>query len=221
MIYYVEDELNIRELVIYTLRSAGYEARGFADSGTFFEAVRENMPELVLLDIMLPGEDGIQILKKLRAAENTRHLPIIMITAKSAEFDKVSGLDEGADDYITKPFGMVEFLARVRALLRRTKAHEEKTVFTKENLMLDMKKHSVTVDGEEVRLTVKEFDLLRYLFQNQGAVVSRNQLLTMIWGYHYEGETRTVDVHINTLRQKLGGAGQFIETIRGVGYRIL
>lgn len=221
MIYYVEDELNIRELVIYTLRSSGYEAKGFAESEAFFQAIEREACELILLDIMLPGEDGIEILRKIRSMEKTKHVPVIMVTAKSAEFDKVQGLDEGADDYITKPFGMVEFLARVRALLRRSKLHEAKTYYQKDNLVIDTKKHCVLVEGEEVKLTVKEFDLLTYLFENQGAVVSRNQLLTQIWGYHYEGETRTVDVHINTLRQKLGSAGQMIETLRGVGYRIL
>ncbi len=221
MIYYVEDELNIRELVVYTLRSSGYEAKGFAESGAFYEAIEQEAPELVLLDIMLPGEDGIEILRKIRSMEKTKHVPVIMVTAKSAEFDKVQGLDEGADDYITKPFGMIEFLARVRALLRRSKIHEQKSTYQKDGLVIDTKKHCVLVDDIEVKLTVKEFDLLKYLFENQGAVVSRNQLLTQIWGYNYEGETRTVDVHINTLRQKLGNAGQMIETLRGVGYRIL
>lgn len=221
MIYYVEDELNIRELVVYTLRSSGYEAKGFAESGAFYEAIEQETPELVLLDIMLPGEDGIEILRKIRSMDKTKHVPVIMVTAKSAEFDKVQGLDEGADDYITKPFGMVEFLARVRALLRRANIHEGKTLYQKDNLVIDTKKHCVLVDNVEVKLTVKEFDLLTYLFENQGAVVSRNQLLTQIWGYNYEGETRTVDVHINTLRQKLGNAGQMVETLRGVGYRIL
>lgn len=221
MIYYVEDELNIRELVVYTLRSAGYEAQGFDNSESFYQALEKNLPELILLDIMLPGEDGIQILKKIRSKDSTKRIPVIMITAKSAEFDKVQGLDEGADDYITKPFGMVEFLARVRALLRRTSSNEKKTIFQKDGLVLDTKKHAVTVNGAEVRLTVKEFDLLTYLFENRGAVVSRNQLLLQIWGYGYEGETRTIDVHMNTLRQKLGEAGQMIETLRGVGYRIL
>lgn len=220
MIYYVEDERNIRELVIYTLRSAGYEAKGFAESQTFYEAVNIELPELILLDIMLPGEDGMEILRKLRSVEKTKQVPIIMVSAKGEEFDKVQGLDEGADDYITKPFGMVEFLARIRAILRRATISQKKILYQKENLIVDVKKHSVHVDNAEVKLTVKEFELLHYLFEHQGEVVNRNQLLTELWGYNFQGETRTVDVHINTLRQKIGSAGHLIETLRGVGYRI-
>lgn len=220
MIYYVEDERNIRELVIYTLRSAGYEAKGFAESQTFYEAVNTELPELILLDIMLPGEDGTEILRKLRSMEKTKQVPIIMVSAKGEEFDKVQGLDEGADDYITKPFGMVEFLARIRAILRRSVISQKKTLYQKENLTVDVKRHCVHVDNVEVKLTVKEFELLHYLFEHQGSVVNRNQLLTELWGYNFQGETRTVDVHINTLRQKIGSAGHLIETLRGVGYRI-
>ncbi len=219
MIYYVEDDSNIRELVVYTLNQTGLETRGFSDSASFFAAVQEEKPVLALLDIMLPGEDGLSILKKLRASTATAELPVIMITAKSAEYDKVAGLDLGADDYIAKPFGMAELVARVKALLRRsgTKASAERLVC--EELAVDIKKHVVTVGGEEVALTFKEFSLLACLMENAGRAFTREQLLETVWGYDYEGGTRTVDVHVQTLRTKLGASGKRIETVRGVGYR--
>lgn len=221
MIYCVEDDNNIRDLIVYTLKTTGFEASGFADGRTFTEALAGQLPELVLLDIMLPGEDGIQILKKLKKSMATRDIPVIMVTAKGTEYDKVSGLDAGADDYITKPFGMMELVARVKAVLRRSGKQSEQTeILIVHDLRLDPEKHEVRARGESVNLTLKEFELLRYLMKNQGIVLTRDQILEKIWGYDFSGETRTVDVHVRTLRQKLGDAGQCIETVRGVGYRI-
>mgnify|MGYP000360338212 CR=1 FL=1 len=221
MIFCVEDEANIRELVVYTLETTGFEARGFEEGTSFFEALAEELPELILLDIMLPGEDGMEILKKLKTSGRTKDIPVIMVTAKGAEYDKVMGLDAGADDYVTKPFGMMELVSRVRALLRRTAATPEKVrKFYQIGLVsVDVEKHEVLVDGNPVTLTYKEFELLCYLMENEGIVLSRDRLLSKIWGYDFDGETRTVDVHIRTLRQKLGIGGSIIETIRGVGYK--
>ena len=218
MIYFVEDDSSIRELVIYTLCSTGYEARGFVSASELDEALQQNLPELILLDIMLPGEDGISILKRLRIQSRTRKLPIIMVTARGSEYDKVVGLDNGADDYITKPFGMMELLARIRAVLRRKSDATE--LLSAGCVCLSPERRTVLVDGEEVLLTYKEFELLRYLFSARGRVVTRDRLLEEIWGYDFDGETRTVDVHIRTLRQKLGKGGAVIETVRGVGYKI-
>lgn len=221
MIYCVEDERNIRELIVYTLESSGYHARGFERGADFFQALEEQQPDLVLLDIMLPGEDGMSILKKLKDSEVTKAIPVIMVTAKGAEYDKVLGLDGGADDYITKPFGMMEFIARVRAVLRRAGREEEgQSVLEAGKLQILVQQHQVVADGEKVTLTLKEFELLKYLMENQGIVLSRDRLLGHVWGYDFDGETRTVDVHIRTLRQKLKGCGELIETVRGVGYRI-
>lgn len=220
MIYFVEDDANIRELVIYTLKSTGFEAEGFEKAAPFWDSIKRQLPKLVLLDIMLPGEDGITILKKLRANSATKLLPIIMLSAKGAEYDKVIGLDNGADDYIAKPFGMMELISRVKALLRRTENNDEKELYTVGGLVVDVSKHLVTVNGEEITLTYKEFELLILLLKSGGNVLSRNQILESIWGYDFDGETRTVDVHIRTLRQKLGESEGVIETIRGVGYRI-
>ena len=219
MIYYVEDDANIRELVIYTLNQTGLAAKGFPDAAAFFAASAEEKPSLILLDIMLPGEDGLSILKKIRANAGTTSIPVMMITAKTAEFDKVSGLDLGADDYITKPFGMAELVARVKALLRRSgmKASAERLVHGE--LVVDIAKHTVTVGGQNVILTYKEFSLLACLMENAGRAYTREQLLETVWGYDYEGGTRTVDVHVQTLRTKLGSSGVYIETVRGVGYR--
>ena len=221
MIFCVEDEANIRELVVYTLETTGFEARGFEEGTSFFEALAEELPELILLDIMLPGEDGMEILKKLKTSGRTKDIPVIMVTAKGAEYDKVMGLDAGADDYVTKPFGMMELVSRVRVLLRRTAAAPEKVrKFYQIGLVsVDVEKHEVLVDGNPVTLTYKEFELLCYLMENEGIVLSRDRLLSQIWGYDFDGETRTVDVHIRTLRQKLGIGGSIIETIRGVGYK--
>lgn len=221
MIYLVEDDDSIRELVLYTLHTTGFEAEGFRNAADFWQALEKELPQLVLLDIMLPDEDGLHILKRLRAGAETADLPVMMLTAKSSEYDRVVGLDSGADDYMPKPFGMMELVSRVRALLRRaTKPAAEDKLFTAGSLAVDVKRRAVTVDGEPVILTYKEFELLCYLLENRGVVLSRDQILTKIWDYNYSGETRTVDVHIRTLRQKLGDAGALIETVRGVGYRL-
>lgn len=221
MIYCVEDEASIRELVVYTLQATGYEAQGFADGKAFSAALEQQLPDLVLLDIMLPGEDGLQILKKLRANPYTADLPVIMVTAKGTEFDKVIGLDSGADDYIAKPFGMMELVSRVKALLRRTRKEKE-PVHALEcgKLVLNHDTHRVLVDGQEVVLTYKEFELLEYLLENRGIVLTRDKILDRIWGFAAGVETRTLDVHIRSLRQKLGTSGNCIETVRGIGYRI-
>ena len=221
MIYHVEDDDSIRELVLYTLHTTGFEAEGFRNAADFWQALEKELPQLVLLDIMLPDEDGLHILKRLRAGAETADLPVMMLTAKSSEYDRVVGLDSGADDYMPKPFGMMELVSRVRALLRRAaKPAAEDKLFTAGSLAVDVKRRAVTVDGEPVILTYKEFELLCYLLENRGVVLSRDQILTKIWDYNYSGETRTVDVHIRTLRQKLGDAGALIETVRGVGYRL-
>ena len=221
MIYLVEDDDSIRELVLYTLHTTGFEAEGFRNAADFWQALEKELPQLVLLDIMLPDEDGLHILKRLRAGAETADLPVMMLTAKSSEYDRVVGLDSGADDYMPKPFGMMELVSRVRALLRRAaKPAAEDKLFTAGSLAVDVKRRAVTVDGEPVILTYKEFELLCYLLENRGVVLSRDQILTKIWDYNYSGETRTVDVHIRTLRQKLGAGGALIETVRGVGYRL-
>ena len=222
MIYLVEDDNSIRELVAYTFNTAGLEAEGFDRPSLFWEALEKRKPDLVLLDIMLPEEDGIQILQKLRQRKDTKKLPVIMLTAKGSEYDKVMGLESGADDYVSKPFGMMELLARVKALLRRTEdlrpAQESRYVIG--DLTVNRKRHEVFVKGEAVTLTKKEFDMLCYLLENKGMVLTRDQLLNKNWGYDFDGENRTVDVHIRTLRQKLGDCGTYIETIRGIGYKI-
>ena len=220
MIYCVEDERNIRELLVYTLGSSGYEAKGVANGKELKKALKEEMPDLILLDIMLPGEDGYAVLEYLKGRPDTQDIPVIMVTAKEAEYDKVRGLEGGADDFITKPFGMMEFLARVKAVLRRTKKQEQPKEYHYKGLTVDMKSRKVWENGRSVDLTLKEFELLRYLLENHGTVLSREKILEKIWGYDFDGETRTVDVHIRTLRQKLGEAGAMIETVRGVGYRI-
>lgn len=219
MIYCVEDDNGIRDLMIYTLAVSGYEAKGFPDSTGLWEALHTVRPELIMLDIMLPGEDGITILKKLRESSATADIPVIMATAKGTEYDKVIGLDLGADDYLAKPFGMMEMVSRVRAVLRRSAPHSS-GVLTVGPIALDVVRHRVTVGGNEVTLTLKEFELLRLFAENKGVVFTRDQLLAHIWGVDYIGETRTVDVHIGTLRTKLGDAGELIETVRGVGYRM-
>nr|WP_211577558.1 response regulator transcription factor [Mobiluncus curtisii] len=225
VIYFVEDDLNIRDLVVYTLGSTGFTARGFADYREFREAMTELLPEMILLDIMLPGVDGIQILRRIRANPETEGIPVIMVTAKGAEFDKVKSLDLGADDYITKPFGMMELVSRVRAVLRRVARPADSTVGNEEILTigsidLNLPRHTVAVAGREVKLTLKEYQLLEELMSQPGILFSRNRLLDSIWGYSFHGGTRTVDVHIRTLRKKLGPAAKHIETVRGVGYKI-
>lgn len=219
MIYLVEDDDNIRELVIYALNQTGLEATGFARPSAFYKAMAQETPRLLLLDIMLPEEDGLSILRKIRENPDTRKLPVMMLTAKSSEYDKVLGLDQGADDYMPKPFGMMELVARVKALLRRTEMVEEKE-YRVGSLVVSPGKHSVTVDGETVTLALKEYEILCMLLKNEDKVLTRDQLLNEIWGYSFDGENRTVDVHIRTLRQKLGAAGDYIETVRGVGYKI-
>ena len=218
MIYIVEDDSSIRELVAYTLNSQGMEARGFDRPSAFWAAMEEKVPALVLLDIMLPEEDGLAVLKKLRTTPRTAKLPVIMLTAKSTEYDKVVGLDGGADDYVAKPFGMMELLSRIRALLRRTET--ENGILRCGILEVDPGQHIVRVRGQEAALTQKEFEVLCLLLRNPGQVLSREQLIENVWGYAFTGESRTVDVHVRTLRQKLGEAGAYIETVRGYGYKI-
>ena len=220
MIYLVEDDDSIRELVVYTLQTTGLPAKGFGCAEEFWEAVKEELPSLVLLDIMLPGEDGLSVLKKLRQLRQTSRLPVMMLTAKGTEYDRVVGLDGGADDYLPKPFGMMELVARVRALLRRAAPERKEESLKAGPIVVDLNKRTVKVNGELVALTFKEFELLVYLMENEGIVMTRDQLLSKIWGYEFGGETRTVDVHIRTLRQKLGDASSCIETIRGVGYKM-
>ena len=220
MIFCVEDDGNIRELVVYTLESTGFQARGFEDGSSFLEALALETPELVLLDIMLPGEDGISILKKLKAQSTTADIPVIMATAKGTEYDKVIGLDLGADDYLAKPFGMMEMVSRVKAVLRRAYKDEKTDIVAVGKLTLNPQTHTVRADGEKVILTLKEFELLHKFMRHPGRVYSREQLLSDIWGADYVGETRTVDVHIGTLRTKLGECGEYIDTVRGVGYRL-
>ena len=220
-IYCVEDESNIRELLVYTLEATGFKAKGFADGKGLRAALKEQIPDMILLDLMLPGEDGHSILEKLKKDENTRDIPIIMVTAKDAEYDKVKGLEAGADDYITKPFGMMEFVARIKAVLRRTNRNSNTDKELKcGDLRILVGRHEVFWKDEKIELTRKEFELLVYLVENRGLVMSRNQILCQVWGYEFEGETRTVDVHVRSLRQKLGEAGNMVETVRGVGYRI-
>lgn len=220
MIYCVEDDDSIRELVVYTLESTGLKACGFPEGSSFMEALASETPELVLLDIMLPGEDGIELLKKLKNSNKTKDIPVIMVTAKGTEYDKVIGLDSGADDYVTKPFGMMELVSRIKAVLRRSGRSSREEEMENGGVRLNIKRHEVTVDGKPVALTLKEFELLERLMRNKNIVLTRDQLLGDIWGYDFDGETRTVDVHIRTLRQKLGDKGDLIETVRGVGYRI-
>ena len=220
MIYLVEDDDNIRELVIYTLRQSGLQAEGFERPSDFDRACATQMPRMVLLDIMLPEEDGLSILRRLRSDSVTKKLPVMMLTAKGSEYDKVLGLDSGADDYLPKPFGMMELLARVKALLRRAEGEDESVEYRLGTLFVCPERHQVSVNGEPVTLTKKEFDILQMLLENRGIVLSRDRLLNTIWGYDFDGENRTVDVHIRTLRSKLGEAGSHIETVRGVGYRI-
>ena len=220
MIYCVEDESSIRELMLYTLKMAGFAACGFAESGAFWAAMAAQKPELILLDIMLPGEDGITVLQKLRAAADSRDIPVIMATAKGTEYDKVSGLDLGADDYLCKPFGMMEMVSRIKAVLRRARPAEEPVALHCGDITLDPSRHSVTAAGQSVLLTLKEYDLLHLLMRSPGQVFTREALLSSAWGADFIGESRTVDVHIGTLRTKLGRCGGQIRTVRGVGYKL-
>ena len=219
MIYCVEDDSGIRNMMVYTLESAGLKAKGLEDGAALYAALKEEIPSLIILDIMLPDEDGISILKKLRVQSSTQRVPVIMATAKGSEYDKVIGLDSGADDYLVKPFGMMEMVSRVRAVMRRS-AQEEVPAIQLGQLYLNPSAHVVMVDGEPVELTYKEFEMLYMLMSNPGRVFTRQQFLTCIWDQDYDGETRTVDVHIRNLRQKLGPCGNYINTVRGVGYRM-
>ena len=218
MIIIVEDDENIREMESYALRNSGYDVCGVSGGKELNEKLSQMTPELILLDIMLPGEDGLSILKRLRSTEKTRRVPIILVTAKTTELDKVRGLDMGADDYISKPFGIMELVSRVKALLRRT-GHEDQVLLFG-GVRLDERSRRVSVSGRDVELTFKEFELLRYLLVNAGQVMGRDKILSDVWGFDYEGESRTVDMHIKTLRQKLGDAGTLIKTVRSVGYMI-
>ena len=220
MIYCVEDDNSIRELMLYTLRASGFEAEGFGEGEALFDALSRVQPELILLDIMLPGMDGIEILRQLRRNPATAGIPIIISSAKGTEYDKVLGLDLGADDYLAKPFGMMEMISRIRAVLRRTGPREQPKILQMGSLRIDPASHTVTVNGERVTLTLKEFDLLKLFLSSPGRVFTRDQLLEQVWGTDYAGETRTVDVHIGTLRTKLGSCGEYIRTVRGVGYRL-
>jgi len=220
MIYCVEDDSSIRELMLYTLRASGFSAAGFENGDTLFDALSRETPRLILLDIMLPGMDGIEILKKLRETPATAGIPVIMASARGTEYDKVLGLDLGADDYLAKPFGMMEMVSRIRAVLRRSTPAAQKRSLSLGRLSMDLSAHTVTADGAQVMLTLKEFALLRLFLSAPGQVFSREQLLEQVWGTDYIGESRTVDVHIATLRTKLGACGDSIRTVRGVGYRM-
>lgn len=220
MIFCVEDDDSSRELTVYALNAAGFEAEGFADARSFWARLRELRPELVILDIMLPDEDGITVLKKLRDGAGTADIPVVMATAKGAEYDKVVGLDMGADDYLTKPFGMLEMVSRVRAVLRRSGNGKNTALLRVGDIVMNQAEHSVRVRGDAVALTLKEYELLRLLMSNPGKVFTRDVLLSSVWSSDYEGETRTVDVHIGTLRTKLSDQGDRIRTVRGVGYRL-
>ena len=221
-IYIVEDDINIREIERYALKNSGYEVEEFEGSASFFKRLEKNIPSLILLDIMLPGEDGLDILTRIRADKATADVPVIMVTAKTSELDKVKGLDLGADDYITKPFGVMELISRVKALLRRTSRMNEDSQLIHEDILMDMDKHAVTVAGQLCELTFKEFELLKYLAKNEGRAVSREELINQIWGYDFIGESRTLDVHINSLRKKMGNEyAHWIQSVRQVGYRFV
>lgn len=220
LIYIVEDDKNIQEIESYALSSAGYDVRCFDDGAGFSAAMKSILPDLILLDIMLPGEDGLSILKRLRSSNDTRDLPVIMVTAKSTEIDTVKGLDQGADDYITKPFGVMELMSRVKALLRRVKKDEGEDVLRYKEIILDQERRLCMVDGESVELTFKEYELLKLFMNNTGIVLTRDSIMASVWGYDFTGESRTVDMHIKTLRRKLGASGSLIVTVRNVGYKL-
>ena len=219
MIYIVEDDRNIQEIELFVLKNSGYQATGFETAKEFYKALNEKLPELILLDIMLPDEDGLSILKRLRSRADTQKIPVILVTAKTSEIDKVKGLDGGADDYIAKPFGVMEMIARVKALLRRSGGMEE-SLLTCGNVTLEGEKRMVYVDGKSIELTYKEFELLKLLMKNHGIVISRDVIMERVWDSSFEGESRTIDVHVRTLRQKLGDGGALIKTIRNVGYMV-
>ena len=219
MIWCVDDDNTIRDIEVYTLTQTGFEAKGFADGISMLEALKTEKPELIVLDIMLPGKDGVEVLKEIRQSPETRKIPVIMATAKGTEMDKIQGLDTGADDYLVKPFGAMEMVSRIKAVLRRCES-DEKEVLTVGEITLSDKEHLVTVNGKKVALTFKEFEILKLFMQSPGIVFSRDKLLSEVWGVDYLGESRTVDMHIKTLRQKLGDVGSRIETVIGVGYKM-
>lgn len=220
MIWCVEDDSSIRDIEVYALTSTGFEAKGFEDGDSFWNALQEEKPDLVVLDVMLPGKDGVQLLKMMKSAEAFRDIPVIMATAKGTEYDKIQSLDLGADDYLVKPFGIMEMVSRVKAVLRRCKPNKESKSLRMEGLVLNPEEHTVTVDGERICLTYKEYELLHLFLSQPGIALTREQLLSSVWNTEYLGETRTVDMHIRTLRQKLGSYGHIIETVRNVGYRL-
>lgn len=220
VIYIVEDDKNISEIESYALKNSGYQVDSFENAKTFWSRCQERKPDLVLLDVMLPDSDGIEVLKKIRRNPDLKRVPVIMVTAKSSEIDKVKGLDNGADDYITKPFGIMELISRVKALLRRMNPDEEEKQLEFQNIVLDCEKRQVMLDGQLCELTYKEFELLKLFLQNAGIVMTRENIMEKVWGIDFEGESRTLDMHIKTLRQKLGDAGKHIKTVRNVGYRI-
>ncbi|MDR7869800.1 MAG: response regulator transcription factor [Tissierellaceae bacterium] len=219
-IYCVEDDESIRELIVYALNTSGFEGYGFDNAEDFYKELDNSSPDLILLDIMLPGDDGLTILDKLKKSHDTKDIPVIMLTAKTSEYDKVKGLDLGADDYITKPFGVMELISRIKAVLRRTSFVSNQEVLTLDSIEMDYDRRMVKIDNEAVKLTYKEFELLYYLLKNQNIVLTREMIMNEVWGFDFEGETRTVDVHIGTLRQKLGESGKLIQTIRNVGYKV-
>lgn len=219
MIYCVEDDGSIRDLEVYTLNNTGFEAKGFPDGASFWEAVKEERPELIILDIMLPGEDGCEILEKLKSTGATEDIPVIMATAKGMEIDKVQSLDKGADDYLVKPFGMMEMVSRVKAVLRRCKKQGREEILRAGGLKLDLIKRTAQIDGEDIILTFKEFELLKLFMSNSEIALTREHISDAVWGSDFIGESRTVDVHVRTLRQKIGEYGSCIETVRNVGYR--
>lgn len=220
MIWCVEDDAAIRDIEVYALQSTGFEARGFADGISFWEAVQKERPELVVLDVMLPGMDGVELLKKIRAHARLSDLPVIMATAKGAEYDKIQSLDLGADDYVVKPFGVMELVSRIKAVLRRYQGGQVQKLLKLDGLILNLDEHTVTVDGQRVQLTYKEYALLQLFLSHPGMAFTRDQLFDSVWGSNFAGETRTLDMHIRTLRQKLGAYGKYIETVRNVGYRL-
>lgn len=220
MIWCVEDDASIRDIELYTLRSVGFETRGFPDANEFFEALKNEKPSLILLDVMLPGMDGVEVLQKLKSAPDTCDIPVIMATAKGMEYDKIQSLDLGADDYLVKPFGMMEMVSRVKAVMRRCSHAESPHILKNGGIMLDTSAHTVSVDGEKIQLTYKEYEILKLFLSHPRTVFTREQLFSEVWGLNYVGETRTVDMHIRTLRQKLGKYSELIETVRNVGYRM-
>ena len=220
MIWCVDDDNTIRDIEVYTLTQTGFDAKGFADGISMLEALKTEKPELIVLDIMLPGKDGVDVLKEIRNNPETRKIPVIMATAKGTEMDKIQGLDTGADDYLVKPFGVMEMVSRIKAILRRCEPDKKDEILSVAEIKLSDKEHLVTVNGEKVVLTFKEFEILKLFMSNPGIVFSRDKLLSEVWGMDYLGESRTVDMHIKTLRQKLGNAGALIETVIGVGYKM-